>query len=110
MDFCRHQFHRLRIIPSNKLNIIIKINSNMDTIEFVMINGEKVPIYDLFRLFNTRDFKYTELEFEIASQISDKTGLNSGVGDILLRTSELDIFCFIVRIVHETRVRLEQQK
>jgi len=89
---------------------MIKINSNMDTIEFVIINGEKVPIYDLFRLFNTRDFKYTELEFEIASQISDITGLDSGTGDVLLRTSELDIFFFIVRVVHETRVRLEQQK
>jgi hypothetical protein len=82
----------------------------MDTMEFVMINGEKVPIYDLFRLFNTRDFKYSDMELEIASQISDITGLDSGVGDILLRTSELDIFFFIVRIVHETRARLEQQK
>ena len=82
----------------------------MDTMEFVMINGEKVPIIDLFRLFSTRDFKYTELEFEIASQISDITGLDSGTGDVLLRTSELDIFFFIVRVVHETRVRLEQQK
>ena len=82
----------------------------MDTIEFVMINGEKVPIYDLFRLFNTRDFKYTEMEFEIASQVSDITGLDSGIGDVLLRTSELDIFFFIVRIVHESRLKLEQQK
>ncbi len=82
----------------------------MTTLEFVMINGEKVPILDLFRLFSTRDFNYTELEFEIASQVSDKTGLDSGVGDILLRTSELDIFFFIVRIVHETRVKLEQHK
>jgi hypothetical protein len=82
----------------------------MDTMEFVMINGEKVPIYDLFRLFNTRDFKYSDSELEIASQISDITGLDSGVFDVLLRTSELDIFIFIVRIVHETRVRLEQQK
>ena len=82
----------------------------MDTMEFVMINGEKVPIYDLFRLFNTRDFKYNDMELEIASQISDITGLDSGVGDVLLRTSELDIFFFIVRVVHETRVRLEQQK
>ena len=75
-----------------------------------MINGEKVPIYDLFRLFNTRDFKYNDMELEIASQISDITGLDSGVGDVLLRTSELDIFFFVVRIVYETRVRLEQQK
>ena len=82
----------------------------MTTMEFVMINGEKVPIYDLFRLFNTRDFKYSDSELEIASQISDITGLDSGVFDVLLRTSELDIFIFIVRIVHETRVRLEQQK
>ena len=82
----------------------------MDTIEFVMIKGEKVAIIDLFRLFNARDFKYSELELKIASQISDITGLDSGVGDILLRTSELDIFFFIVRVVHETRVRLEQQK
>jgi hypothetical protein len=82
----------------------------MDTMEFVMINGEKVPIYDLFRLFNTRDFKYSDMELEIASQISDITGLDSGVFDVLLRTSELDIFIFIVRIVHETRVRLEQQQ
>jgi hypothetical protein len=82
----------------------------MDTMEFVMINGEKVPIYDLFRLFNTRDFKYSDSELEIASQISDITGLDSGVFDVLLRTSELDIFIFIVRIVHETRVRLEQQQ
>ena len=82
----------------------------MTTMEFVMINGEKVPIIDLFRLFNPRDFKYTELEFEIASQIADKTGLDSGIHDVLLRTSELDIFFFIVRIVHETRVKLEQQK
>ena len=82
----------------------------MDTMEFVMINGEKVPIYDLFRLFNTRDFKYSDMELEIASQISDITGLDSGVGDVLLRTSELDIFFFIVRVAHETRVRLEQQK
>lgn len=82
----------------------------MDTIEFVMINGEKVPIYDLFRLFNTRDFKYTEMEFEIASQVSDITGLDSGIGDVLLRTSELDIFFFIVRIVRESRLKLEQQK
>ena len=82
----------------------------MDTMEFLMINGEKVPIYDLFRLFNTRDFKYSDMELEIASQISDITGLDSGVFDVLLRTSELDIFIFIVRIVHETRVRLEQQK
>jgi hypothetical protein len=89
---------------------MIKNNSNMTTLEFVMINGEKVPILDLFRLFSTRDFNYTELEFEIASQVSDKTGLDSGVGDILLRTSELDIFFFIVRIVHETRVKLEQHK
>ena len=110
MDFCRHQFHRLRIIPTIKLNIMIKNNSNMTTLEFVMINGEKVPIFDLFRLFNSRDFKYTEFEFEIASQISDITGLDSGMGDVLLRTSELDIFFFIVRIVHETRVRLEQQQ
>lgn len=89
---------------------MIKINSNMDTIEFVMINGEKVPIYDLFRLFNPRDFKYSESELEIASQISDITGLDSGVSDVLLRTSELDIFFFIVRVVHETRVKLAQQK
>ena len=82
----------------------------MTTMEFVMINGEKVPIYDLFRLFNTRDFKYSDSELEIASQISDITGLDSGVFDVLLRTSELDIFIFIVRIVHETRVRLEQQQ
>ena len=82
----------------------------MDTMEFVMINGEKVPIYDLFRLFNTRDFKYSDMELEIASQVSDKTGLDSGIHDILLRTSELDIFFFIIRVVHETRVRLEQQK
>jgi hypothetical protein len=82
----------------------------MTTMEFVMITGEKVPIIDLFRLFNPRDFKYTELEFEIASQIADKTGLDSGIHDVLLRTSELDIFFFIVRIVHETRVKLEQQK
>ena len=82
----------------------------MDTMEFVMINGEKVPIYDLFRLFNTRDFKYNDMELEIASQISDITGLDSGVGDVLLRTSELDIFFFIVRIVHESRLKLEQQK
>ena len=82
----------------------------MDTMEFVMINGEKVPIYDLFRLFNTRDFKYNDMELEIASQISDITGLDSGVGDVLLRTSELYIFFFIVRVAHETRVRLEQQK
>ena len=82
----------------------------MDTIEFVMINGEKVPLIDLFRLFNPRDFKYSDSELEIASQISDITGLDSGVFDVLLRTSELDIFIFIVRIVHETRVRLEQQK
>ena len=82
----------------------------MDTMEFVMINGEKVAILDLFRLFSTRDFNYTELEFEIASQVSDKTGLDSGIHDILLRTSELDIFFFIARVVHETRVRLEQQK
>ena len=82
----------------------------MTTMEFVMINGEKVPIIDLFRLFNPRDFKYSESELEIASQVSDKTGLDSGIHDILLRTSELDIFFFIVRVVHETRVRLEQQK
>ncbi|MBM3455843.1 MAG: hypothetical protein FJX80_11955 [Bacteroidetes bacterium] len=84
--------------------------SNIDTLEYVMINGEKIPIIDLFRLFNPRDFKYSDLELEIASQISDITGLDSGVFDVLLRTSELDIFIFIVRIVHETRVRLEQQK
>ena len=82
----------------------------MDTMEFVMINGEKVPIYDLFRLFNARDFKYSDMELEIASQISDITGLDSGVGDVLLRTSELDIFFFIVRIVRESRLKLEQQK
>ena len=82
----------------------------MTTMEFVMINGEKVPIIDLFRLFNARDFKYSELELKIASQVSAKTGLDSGIHDILLRTSELDIFFFIVRVVHETRVRLEQQK
>ena len=82
----------------------------MTTLEFVMINGEKVAIIDLFRLFNPRDFKYSESELEIASQIADITGLDSGIHDVLLRTSELDIFFFIVRIVHETRVRLEQQK
>ena len=71
----------------------------MTTLEFVMINGEKVAIIDLFRLFSTRDFNYTELEFEIASQISDITGLDSGVSDVLLRTSELDIFFFIVRFL-----------
>jgi len=84
--------------------------SNIDTLEYVMINGEKIPIIDLFRLFNPLDFKYSDSELEIASQISDITGLDSGVFDVLLRTSELDIFIFIVRIVHETRVRLEQQK
>lgn len=84
--------------------------SNIDTLEFVMINGEKVPIIDLFRLFKPRDFKYSDMELEIASQISVITGLDSGVFDVLLRTSELDIFIFIVRIVHETRFRLEQQK
>ena len=82
----------------------------MDTMEFVKINGEKVPIIDLFRLFNPRDFKYSESELEIASQISDITGLDSGVGDVLPRTSELDIFFFIVRIVHETSVKLAKQK
>lgn len=84
--------------------------SNIDTLEFVILNGEKIPIIDLFRLFNPRDFKYSVMELEIASQISDITGLDSGVFDVLLRTSELDIFIFIVRVVHETRVRLEQQK
>jgi hypothetical protein len=82
----------------------------MYSIDFLLINGEKVPIYDLFRLFNPRDFKYSESELEIASQIADITGLDSGIHDVLLRTSEPDIFFFIVRIVHETRVRLEQQK